>query len=242
MQKHFAIALAFILGVGAGWIIQGRHWNVFLTSYIPALATLVAAFYGAKFAFKFQQDKEKQETTQRNLLNANSALFSMSRMANKLFLYQRDVINPVRNSPGKFLELPPTQDLEKEFIEFETQSLVFLLETTYINLLGEVLIEVERYRTTIEAINTRSRLHIQTIQPRIEQANFPANKKISISEIENCLGDRLSTTLRQSTDQVIDHVDSSLESIKTIASKLQKAIKDLYPTAKVISFSLPETK
>ena len=41
----------FILGVGAGWIVQRRHWDVFLTSYVPALATLVAAFYGARYAF-----------------------------------------------------------------------------------------------------------------------------------------------------------------------------------------------
>lgn len=241
LKNFFSLAVAFILGVGAGWIIQGRHWDVFATSYIPALATLLAAFYGAKFAFKFQQDKEIEDAKKGNLINANAAIFALSRMANNLFLYQRDVINPARSHPIRFLELRPTQDLEKEFIQFDCNSLAFLLETEHMNLLGETLAEVEKYRAAIETINNRSRLHIQTIQPKMEQFGFTAGNAINLTEIEQCLGDRLNATLLQSTEQVIDHVDSTLETLKATGDRLRKAIKELYPKEKVIGFSFPKS-
>ncbi|MEZ0272930.1 MAG: hypothetical protein ACAH18_12625 [Methylophilaceae bacterium] len=240
MKNLFTAASAFILGVGAGWLIQGRHWDVFLTSYIPALATLLAAFYGAKYAFQFQKDKELEDIKKRNLVSANASIFALSRMANNLFIYQRDVINTVRNSPGRFLELRPTLDLEKEYVQLNFDTLAFLLETEHMNLLGEVIAETEKYRSAIDAINGRSRLHLQTIQPQLEQASFPAQNQISIQQIEECLGDRLTTTLRESTDQVIEHVDSAIISLKDVADRLRRSIKLLYPNDKVIGFSLPE--
>ncbi len=48
MRRFFLFGIIFILGVGAGWILQGQHWDVLPTSYVPVLATLIAAFYGAK--------------------------------------------------------------------------------------------------------------------------------------------------------------------------------------------------
>lgn len=207
-------------------------------SYIPALATLLAAFYGAKFAFQFQKDKELIDARKHNLINANRAIFALSRMANKLFLYQRDVINPVRKSPGRFLELRPTLDLEKDLIELDIESLGFLLETVHVNLLGEVIVEEERYRSAIDAINSRSQLHLHTIQPQLEKVTSGPNG-LTLEEIKQCLGERLYSTLQQSTDQVVEHVDSSLISVQDIAIKLNKSVKELYPTQKVISFSFP---
>ena len=66
MTRIFTFGVPFIVGVGAGWIVQGRHWDAFLTSYVPALATLVAAFYGAKYAFQFQKDKEMEDNKRQN--------------------------------------------------------------------------------------------------------------------------------------------------------------------------------
>ncbi len=102
LNRVIAFGTAFILGVGAGWIIQGEYWSIFLTSYIPALATLLAAFYGAKYAFKFQIDKEAENKRKLDLVSANSAIFTLMRMANALVVYQKRHINVVRESPMRF--------------------------------------------------------------------------------------------------------------------------------------------
>lgn len=162
----------FILGFAAGWLIAGQRWDVFLTSYIPSLATLVAAFYGAKFAFQFQNDKERKESKSRNVVNGNSSIFALMRMANKLASFQRQVINPFRTSPAGLLAIPATNQLEKDDIKLNIEKLYFLLDTADKNLLGEVMIEEERYRSAIEAINMRSRLHMSEVQPKLESAGF----------------------------------------------------------------------
>ncbi len=239
MNKTTTASVTFILGVGAGWIIQGRHWDVFVTSYIPALATLLAAFYGAKYAFQFQKEKEIEDTAKRNLVNVNAAIFTLSRMANQLFIYQRDVIAPARESPVRLLELRPTLEIEKELIELDIQSIYFILETEDRNLLSEVIIEEERYRVTIDAINTRSRLHLQEVQPLLEQAGFVSGNFYDPVEIEGYLGSRLYSTLQQYTDQLVIHVDSTLISTKDVANRLKNAIKILYPNEKVITFTPP---
>lgn len=234
----------FILGVGAGWVIQGRHWDVFLTSYIPALATLLAAFYGAKYAFQFQIDKEVEAKRKLDLVNANNAIFSLMRMANKLFVYQRDVINVVRESPVRFLELRPTHDMEKEHIKLNIEELYFILNFTLGtedgSLLGEVIIEEERYRNVIDTINKRSQLHLLEVQPLLESGNFEPGNLYSLTDIEEMLKPRIFGTLVQATENVITLVDETIISIQQTANKLTAVIKKQYPDETVISFTFPK--
>lgn len=239
MDKALSYGAAFILGVGAGWVIQGRHWDVFLTSYIPALATLLAAFYGAKYAFQFQKDKEVEDIKRRNLVNANIAIHALSRMANKLFIYQRDFINPVRTSPAIFIELRPSLILEKDLIRLNVDALYFLLETEHRNLLGEVIIEEDRYRSAIDAINARSHIHQNEVQPILEKMGFVQGSTYTFNQIEQFLGSRLYTTIQQTTQQLIEHVDSTLASLQKVGDKLTIDIKSLYPNQTVIGFKLP---
>ena len=240
MHRIFTYGVTFIFGVGAGWVVQGRHWDVFLTSYIPALATLVAAFYGAKYAFQFQRAKEIEVSKKRNVVNGNSTIFSMMRMASNLKNYQKQIVEPVRSKlQTRFLEMPPTLDLVKEDINLNIESLYFLLETDDRNLLGELTAEEGRYRSALDAINERSRLHRQEIQPLLERAGVVQGGNYSFAQIENVLGNRLYITIQDATEQVIDHVDSTIISLKQIADKLTASLKKQYPNTTIISFKMP---
>ncbi len=86
-MKFIMPGICFIFGVGAGWIAQGRHWDILFVSYLPALVTLVAAFLGAKYAFEFQRAKEKDDIRRKDLVNGNNALFNLYRMLNTLLNY-----------------------------------------------------------------------------------------------------------------------------------------------------------
>lgn len=59
--------------------------------------------------------------------------------------------------------MPPTLDIDKEHIKLNIETLYFLLQTNDRNILGEVLIEEERYRSAIDAINKRSQLHLEEV-------------------------------------------------------------------------------
>jgi hypothetical protein len=237
MNKVISIGTAFVLGVGAGWIVQGRYWDVFLTSYIPALATLLAAFYGAKYAFQFQKDKELDELKNLNLTHANSIVFDLMRMANTLFIYQRDFINPIKSSPSYFLKLRPSPPLEK-LVHLNIEGLYFLLETDHRNLVGEIIAEEEKYRSVIDSINARSRLHLEQFQPALEQ--YSLHGEPSLNSIRASVGDRIYVSLKNSTDEVINQVENYVVSLEAVGNKLTKCIKQIYPNDAVISFKLPE--
>lgn len=240
IYRTITLGATFILGFAAGWLVEGQKWDVFLTSYIPSLATLVAAFYGAKYAFQFQKDKEVENNIIANVINGNNAIFTLGRMANKLAGYKRQIIDPIRNSPTRNLEMRPTQALEKDDIRLDIQNLYFLLEIEDRNLLGEIVVEEERYRNTIEAINMRSELHIREVQPRLEAAGIVQGGDYSFEHIEKILGGRIYTSISQATDQVISHVETALASITMISDKLTSSMKKQYPSAIIINFRIPD--
>jgi len=127
MKKIILYGIIFILGAGAGWILSGKYWDIFFTSYVPALATLLAAFYGAKFAFQFQKEKEEENGKEKKILDGNLAIFNLMRMANTLLVYRKQFIEPFRGKPTAFLEMPPSLELLEDDINFEIENLFFYL-------------------------------------------------------------------------------------------------------------------
>jgi hypothetical protein len=238
MKIIFTFGVPFILGVGAGWIVQGRHWDVFLTSYVPALATLVAAFYGAKYAFQFQKDKEEEDNKRRNIINGKIAIFNMMQMTSVLRNFQKQVIDQVRDRPTCFLEMRPTTHLEKNAITLNIETLYFLLDTDDRNLLGELVTEEARYQSALDAINERSRVYTQEIEPVLDRAGFVQPGNYSVAQIEQAIGNRLYNILCDATNQVIHHVDSTILSLKRCADKLTASLKTQYPKETIISFEI----
>jgi len=238
INRIVTFGVPFIFGVGAGWIVQGRYWNVFLTSYVPALATLIAAFYGAKYAFQFQRDKEKEEIKKRNIVSGNSTIFSMMRMTTALRNIQIQIIDPARNRPARFLQMRPSLPLIDDEIRLNIESLYFLIETDERNILGELVTEEARYRTALNTINERSRLHREEVQPLLERAGIVEGGDYSLAQIEAALGNRRYITIQQATEQAIDHVDNTVVSLQQVANKLRASLKKAYPDETIIGFEI----
>jgi hypothetical protein len=237
-KRIITFGIPFILGVGAGWIVQGRHWDVFLTSYVPVLATLVAAFYGATYAFQFQKDKAKEDERRLNVVNGNSVIFNMMRMITTLRNVQKQIIEPARVQPVRFLQMRPTQYLSDKDIKLNIESLYFLLETDERNILGEVVIEELRYLSAVQSINERSRIHREEVQPLLERAGVVEGGDYSLHQLENALGDRLYKTIQLVTEDMITDVDRTILSLKAVADKLRESLKRIYPDDIIIGFEI----
>lgn len=240
INKAIPLGTAFILGAGAGWIVKGSLVSFLFTYYVPAIVTLLAAYYGAKYAFEFQREKEQQVIDKKNMVSGNLAIFKLVTMINSLLSYQRQIINPVRNKPTAFLEMSPTLPQSKDNISIDIDSLSFLLGMDEQNLVGELSVEEARYDAAISAINERSRLHRNEIQPALEAANIKNGGSYSLDEINSALGERMFQTLQLSTRQVILQVDTTIVSLKTMSDKLTKALRDQFPNERIISVSIPD--
>lgn len=239
-NQLITIGSAFILGAGAGWIVKGEFLSVFFTAYVPALVTLLAAYFGAKFAFDFQRNREIEAEKTKNLVNGNLAIFKLISMLNTLLAYQKQIIQPFRNKPTAFLEMSPTLQLTKEDITINIETLSFLLDTDDRNLIGEIAVERERFKSALDAINERSVVHRQEAQPLLAAAGVVQGGNYASEQIEAVLGNRIYVTLHQATDQVVEHVDSTIISIQEICNKLTESLKKQFPSATVLRFSIPK--
>lgn len=214
--------------------------NVILSSYndyISAVSTMFAAFLGAGYAFKLQSNKEERKIQETNKVAGNLAIFNTTRMLNILLDYQKQIIDPVRGKELDFIEMQPTLPLDDE-INLDLGSLAFLLDTDDLNFLGELWAEESKFRRTINAINLHSQLHIHKLQPAFEQANIKEGHTYPLSEFERVLGIQLFTTMRQSTQQIIDSVDSNVSSIQKTSEKLTQIMKKMYPSERLISLKI----
>lgn len=239
MNMIISVGVAFILGAGAGWIAKGKHLDYLFLNYIPALVTLLAAFYGAKFAFDFQRGKEEEEHKNQKIVSGNLAIFKLTTMINSLLIYQRQIVEPVRGKPTAFLEMSPTLPQIKDQVSIDLDSLSFLLVTDDQNLIGELSVEEARYEAAIAAINERSRVHRNELQPALEAAGIQNGGIYYQADIQRALGERLFQTMIQSTDQVIFHVDATILSLKAVADKLTEALKKQFPKERIIRVGIP---
>lgn len=232
--------ISFILGTAAGWIAQGRFFNILITSYVPALATLLAAYFGAKYAFDFHSNKEIKDVKRRNIVNGNIVIFNLGLMVNNLLNYQKQIIDPVRGKPSAFLEMSSTTPLQKEDISIDLNSIYYILETEDRNLLGEISVEVLRYQKALDAINERSIIHIREVQPNLEKAGIVEQETYHLEQIEAALGSRLYAITNQTTEQVVKHIDNTLLSLQDVSSKLTQSLKKQFPGETIINFSIPK--
>ena len=161
-------------------------------------------------------------------------------MANILFVYRRQFIEPLRGKSTAFLEIQPSLYLLEDNINFNVENLFFLLKSDSINFVGELMVEKSRFQSALDAINERSRVHRFEVQPTLEKAGFMQGGNYTVEQIEAILGSRLYHTIKSSTDQVITHVDETIISLKSAGDKLSNLLKGIFPGERIISFALEE--
>jgi len=239
-DKIITFVAIFIVGVSGGWIVGGRHWDIFFSAYIPALATLLAAYYGARFAFQFQKDKENEDSKKHNVISGNSAIFTLMRMICTLSDIQKQIIDPTRNHLQRFIRMEPGGRFTNEEIKLDIESLYFLLESDDGNLLPELVNESNKYHTAIGAFDERSRIHREEVQPLLDRSGFREGANYSNEQIRTAIGDRLYMTMQRSTEQTINIIDETVISLKKISHRLQASLKKQYPTESIINFEIAE--
>ena len=201
---------------------------------LPAVSTLVAAFWGARYAFEPQVQKGDRETEDRKVGAINAANFALARKRSKLENIRLQSMEPWKADPAAFLNMPPLLDLEKDDIKVDVDALGFLFETEYVNLVGEITIAVAKYRSLIDSINQRSILHREQVQPALERAGIMARTHYTFEDIESALGQRLYVTLRQATDQSLEGLPAALAYLEAVSAALTAAGKKLYPHRRIM--------
>jgi hypothetical protein len=208
----------------------------------PSLATLVAAFFGAWFAYRLQENAKEKAQRASNINASNRALFSVFQQVNSLYLFKRDIIDPHRGNPGIVVAMQPVLPQDHDDLEFDFPSLGFLLNTKHKQIVLDLFIEQQRFQEAIKVINYRSALHLEQAQPILAMAGLKDGKEYSGADFANALGPRLFKELERATGQVVRQVDLTVESLSAVKQKMLKAFKELFPEGDFLNFELIEEK
>jgi hypothetical protein len=207
----------------------------FIELAINTLATLVAAFAGSWYAFRLADRAASRESVSRQVAAINRGQFDLIQQINLLTNIQSQVIDPVRNHPGRFLAMRPLLvPVVSNPKGVDVDALSFLLETDDRELLFELLLARQQFDTAVHALNERSRLHLEIAQPRLAAAKIGEGTTYGSDEIEAALGREFFLHLTRATDDTISLIDRTRQSSEQLVGKFHSAMKRRYPKFSII--------
>lgn len=205
---------------------------------VTTLATLVAAYGGAKYAFSIQNNKNTKDNDDLNVANGNLALFTLIRFHNKFLNINSQIIGDMRENPYRHHFIKPSAIGIADLPKFDYASLSFLISEDP-NLLGRLSSLEQDIMGTIEIIDRRSHLHIEQFQPIVEQLerSLGSDAEVTLMQIDKAIGNRTNSHLKIYTDYMIDGVDRAIAHTRDLSIELGMALKRKYPESTIIKIA-----
>ena len=202
---------------------------------VTTLATLVAAYGGAKYAFSIQNDKNAKDQDDLNIANGNLALFTLIRFHNKFLNIDSQMIGDKREHPHRHHFIMPSAIGTADPPKFDYANLSFLINSDP-NLLGKLSALEQDITGTIDIIDKRSHLHFEQLQPLVERLEQQLGPDVGVTpeQVEQLLGTRTTSHLITYTDYMVRGVDRAIAGTRELSIELGQALKRRYPTAKII--------
>ena len=230
--------LIFFFGMSIG--VAGEQKIITMWSlpewFYVSIATLAAAFSGAWFAYLLERRRAKEKQASERLLGVNRVLFSLTEMINSVLNINKQFVDPIRSSPMKYLEMQPTLPLDPLQFNFDVSLVDFFLISKHSPMMIDLSVVNERYATAIAALNERSRLHLEVVQPALASAGVPSAAALSDSAVRGMLDPALYAHIVRSTDDVIEALDETRDLLKLRFQDLRSAALDELGDLRVASF------
>lgn len=226
--------IAFFL---AGAVLMGLAGNAGFREYakplVAALATLTAAFLGANYAFRLQREHAEREEEKRQVEAGNKAIFELVRTLNQFLTIRKQFIDPHRSSPARNMYIMPMTGSVRP-LEIAFDELAFLFPAANPNLLSRIAMFQQEVASTLDVINQRSRIHVDIVQPKVEELERIRGAVLKVEDLEAALGTRVAQQVTQLTDYMIEGVDDVVAGAEQLVGELNGTLKGMYPQHTVI--------
>ena len=218
-----ASLLSGLIGLCVGLIASSKVADV--NFVITSLTTLLAAYLGARFAFKWQNQQLTEQKVRNEVAAGNKALFEIIRTYNKFIAIRNQFIKSERNKPMRHYRIMPITGLDNHLTRFDYDSLTFLIRTKDPDFINQLSGFEQEANSTIDVINHRSKLHFDLIQPAIEEAEKMHGQVLTGEQIDNAVGTRNKAMIKMSTDIMVECVDNLISLGQQYADKLSRLLK-----------------
>ncbi len=202
---------------------------------IEPLTTLVAAFAGAWAAFLFESRNRKQEEVARQKSAANQALVTLVNMWNIMFEYFEHVVRPTLGRDDAWLNMAATPPGHYGLCEFDAKDLVFLINVGEPQLFMELTLEEQRFWATMNLIQERNAVLLNTVHPSMSSANLPVNTEMDERKLISIIGIDATQRLKNFTPAISQQVEANCRSHIQAFQNLRTTMKRLYPETTFLS-------
>lgn len=207
-----------------------------------ALLTLVGTFVGAMLAFFSQIALRKKEEKKAELLAAHQILFCLIQQLNTLVLFQREWVAPRKKSPVQFIEIPAASEFDLSKNLFDFTSFGFLLKSRGgRQIMYDLNLAQESYIETLRAINERSRMHRELLQPKLAGNGIGAGKPVSLQDLVEVLGPLVHGSMVNATEQMLASLQHAFEKLMTAKAAFRPFAVTYFESSDFTEFDFPET-
>lgn len=211
----------------------------FLQFLLPAVAAVAAAFFGAYFAFRFQNQKAQEEKITSQIDAINRTMLVLGQMKPELLQYKNQVIGPYVDKPLRAFSMRPSNMVNWSHLALNSDTLSFLCETDYRQVPMTVGSTNTLFHKAALTINQRTAHHIDVVQPLMAKV-APLGTPLTNELIERGLGVDQKILQESHTDNMILYVQDALKAIEKCVKELEAASKDLYEKGRTVTFQMAQ--
>lgn len=207
--------------------LSGSDWAAWVQA-VGSIIGLAIAIAVPLRTDRVRHKKEIAEKTAADKASAQLAFFKLSKMLNRVENIQRNYVSDAPDNPARCISIPAILPLDPNEPAVDVDSLKFMFPEN-INLLGEIAILQDRYRSLMGLINERSRFHREVIQVRLKAAALPQEFEISVADLENFLGHGNLTEISNLTDQMVDGLGRFVPEALELSSLFGACLRGYFP-------------
>mgnify|MGYP000370172298 CR=1 FL=1 len=235
---HEAIASTALIFLIIGLCVGGFSCraNLDWEDYISSLATLIATFLGAWFAFHLTNRARIREENENKFMHLSKSLFVLMRQINVIEGFGKDIDRYQEDEKLAF-EMPAYKTNEYNDLKLDFDGLAFLASTDYVQDLLHLTIEQERFEQVLECLRIRHAHYNEKVMPEMIASDL-TDRKASLDEYISKLRDETYKGALQGARQVRLEINAYRESSLVMHKRLHSIAKALFPEQSFIEIIL----
>jgi len=194
---------------------------------IRFVTVLAASLSGAYAAFFFNQRTIDQNKHLSNIEALKTTMFISAVKLNKLRSLYGQVFKEHENKEHRWCSAPSFNEIPDTYARVDFEKLDFLI-LKYDRELLKLKIAEESFESAIVSLNSRSKLHVELLQPEQEKV-FNDNENVTCNNIERYLSMSVLETMKVSTDSCYQLFNLTIERYKKVQCELLEMAKLEYP-------------
>lgn len=239
------LSLLFIVGILTGFTVAELNpisWFKDLSAIlVPSVAVLVAAFYGAKYAFKFQSIERNEREKNRNQEYGRKAIFKLDEMINHLCTYEKQILDPVKANHAipeghYFMAIMPT-GIQSMQVDCDPYDLMFLSKKDAVEIVSKYSVIRARYISILENISLRNEIH-KSSQSTLSKLFEGTDVEVSPQHVRNVIGTSNYLILEALTQGIMKMVPALIIDISETVKEINTALKARYPEMEVVTIDI----